>query len=294
MQTFNPYTTSSCQKLSMELCNILLTYNQSPIFVCLGTSSIIADSLGPIVGELLTKKYNLPTIVYGNISHNITQKNIQSYFNHIKQQYPKRPIIVVDACLSSFDQIGNIQLKKGAIYSTGFLSANFKTTTNTKSSYSNNTNLDKEYIKNVNIQTKNLDRYGTNTRTRYKNTYSYNNRICSGNNGTFHRYNNSVNCGHSTPHHCTCTKRSRNSQHTTKTIEKNTEPIRDKTPTLGRYCYGDYALLGVVNTLGINSLVFLKSVTLSTVLKQAGFIAKSIYYAYELYLATTTGIKSRN
>lgn len=44
---------------------------------------------------------------------------------------------------------------------------------------------------------------------------------------------------------------------------------------------GDYSILAVVNTKGIDGLSFIKSVKLKTVIEQAEFIAESIYRAYK-------------
>lgn len=185
MQTFNPTANNSLQNLTLQLCNTYFNHAKKPVFVCLGTTKVLGDCLGPIVGELLTKKYSICNYVYGNLAQNITQKNISDYFCFIKAKHPKTPIYVIDACLGDLTAVGYVNFKSGAIYTNGTLT--------------------------------------------------------------------------------------------------NKRELTDNDNATSVYHYGDYNLTACVNTVGINSLLFLKTIKLNSVLECAEFIAKAIYYSTKLF-----------
>ena len=75
------------------------------VFLCVGTSKCIGDSLGPIVGENLNNKINKSDVyVFGNLRDNITNK--------IDKQIKNPYLIVVDSALSSKKHIGRVIISK--------------------------------------------------------------------------------------------------------------------------------------------------------------------------------------
>ena len=174
MQSYNHIIKSNISKLAFNICNELLTHKNPPVFLCVGSSKFVADSLGPMVGQLLTKKHNIKTFVYGNLKHNVNNYNIITYVNFIKQHHVGAPLIVIDSCLDALNQVGLIKFNKGKTLVGGY------------------TNATAKYV-------------------------------------------------------------------------------------------GTYSVLGVVNTTGINSYLFLKSITLQTAINMATFVAESINYAFALY-----------
>lgn len=97
-------------KFSFSFAEMLITNNyNNPVFLCVGNSQVVGDLFGPLCGEILKNKYNLKT-VYGNLTNNITSKNINFVYEKIRQEYPLSPIIVLDAGLGEIEDLGKISL----------------------------------------------------------------------------------------------------------------------------------------------------------------------------------------
>lgn len=174
MKTYNPNITENTTILAFDICNEMLKTATLPIFMCVGTSKVVADCIGPLVGHLLTEKYNISTFVYGNLKNNITLDNVNFYYDFIKNTHKNSKIYVIDSALGELENVGLVKFNKGAIYLGGHFTQN--------------------------------------------------------------------------------------------------NPL-----------VGHYNLLGVINTTGVNSLLFLKNTKLNTCLKMAHYIAASINYAFMLY-----------
>ena len=52
--------------VAISLVNELLTKNEPPVFLCVGTEKVIGDSVGALVGEILSKRYKINGYIYGN------------------------------------------------------------------------------------------------------------------------------------------------------------------------------------------------------------------------------------
>ena len=83
--------------------------NTDIVFLCLGTSKMLADAYGPMVGSLLKNKYNIPTYVYGDLVKNVNAININDYLQMIKKAHPYSHIIVIDSALGNELNIGKIK-----------------------------------------------------------------------------------------------------------------------------------------------------------------------------------------
>ena len=93
-----------------------LNNNYSNIVVlCIGTNSIIGDSVGPIVGTFLKPLENDNLKIYGDMQNTLNFGNARSIINDIYRNYEKPYIITVDAALSSSKVVGDIVLSKGYI-----------------------------------------------------------------------------------------------------------------------------------------------------------------------------------
>ncbi len=86
-----------------------------PVFVCVGTDCVMGDTLGPITGQLLTKKHNIPCYVYGTLTSPVTAKNLDEYFNLIEKKHPYNPVVIIDAALGKKDDIGKIKISNTGI-----------------------------------------------------------------------------------------------------------------------------------------------------------------------------------
>lgn len=58
---------------------------KNPVFVCIGTEKVFADSLGPRVGSLLNAQMSKPYFVYGLCNQNITAENLVYCHDFIKR-----------------------------------------------------------------------------------------------------------------------------------------------------------------------------------------------------------------
>ena len=79
--------------------------DECPVILCVGSDKFVADSLGPIVAEMLVKKYNIPAYVYGGLDYNVNATNLSVVYNYIECEHPRKQIIVVDATLSESDGV---------------------------------------------------------------------------------------------------------------------------------------------------------------------------------------------
>lgn len=81
--------------------------------VCIGTDKCIVDSLGPLIGTMLTKN-NICVDVYGTLEKPVHGMNITERAREIKQKNYKT-VIAVDACLSNKKDQGTIEVRERAI-----------------------------------------------------------------------------------------------------------------------------------------------------------------------------------
>ncbi|QSZ26871.1 spore protease YyaC [Aceticella autotrophica] len=98
--------------LSEYLCEFI---NQNSVILCIGTDKCISDSLGPIVGNMLTKMIKGP-YVYGTLKKPVHAKNLADNINFIRKNYTYSNIIAIDACLGDEKSIGKISVKKSPLY----------------------------------------------------------------------------------------------------------------------------------------------------------------------------------
>lgn len=85
------------------------------IFLCVGTSKIIGDSLGPIIGSKLKCLENEFIHIYGTIEQNLNFMNAKMIIEKINSIYENPYIITIDAALSNKGRIGDITIETGYI-----------------------------------------------------------------------------------------------------------------------------------------------------------------------------------
>ncbi len=113
MGYYNYLGKNSCTNLAYEMGANLI--NNNPVFLCVGNSNVVGDCFGPLVGEILTRKYQIKR-VFGNLEHNITSKNIMEVYNLVKLRYPTEKIVIVDAALTQEENVGMIKfLNSGCV-----------------------------------------------------------------------------------------------------------------------------------------------------------------------------------
>lgn len=95
-----------------ELNNIinLNRQNKNIVFLCIGTTTLVGDSFGPIVGTLLKKSFNRKNNIkiIGDTNDSMTYQKIEDNIKDIKEKYSNSLIIVLDSALSSKGDIGKI------------------------------------------------------------------------------------------------------------------------------------------------------------------------------------------
>lgn len=85
--------------------------DRPPIFVCVGSDLISGDSLGPITGSMLKTKIALPqAVILGNLEKTITAKEIKYLAPFLKDTFPTRPIVTVDAAVGDMSDVGVIKV----------------------------------------------------------------------------------------------------------------------------------------------------------------------------------------
>lgn len=105
----------SLEKLTKVLKSIIEKEEpKESIYICIGTSRLIFDSLGPIVGEII-KNSDEKLKIYGLINDNIHAENFYKKIKKIKSIHKDSNIIVIDACSSNTYSIGSILIKEGSV-----------------------------------------------------------------------------------------------------------------------------------------------------------------------------------
>ena len=89
------------------------------VIVCFGTTAISGDALGPMVGSLLTQKYDIPAFVYGTEESNVNGKNMSQWLDFIKAVHKDALFVAVDASLGKQDKIGQIVVRDDGVCPSG-------------------------------------------------------------------------------------------------------------------------------------------------------------------------------
>jgi len=97
--------------LSEKLIKILKS-KRPIIFLCIGTDRSTGDSLGPLIGHKLQNILSDEFVLYGTLENPVHAKNLCSVIEEINLKYNDPYIIAIDACLGSFQNIGNIVIEE--------------------------------------------------------------------------------------------------------------------------------------------------------------------------------------
>ncbi len=83
------------------------------VLVCIGTDRSTGDSLGPLVGSMLTKRRHEGIAIYGTLNQPVHALNLHDTLNEINERFTSPFIIAVDACLGQHTSIGTIHVADG-------------------------------------------------------------------------------------------------------------------------------------------------------------------------------------
>lgn len=115
---FNALTNSQYKSFANKLSSLLkssCTDGQSIVLLCIGTDRSISDSLGPLVGDMITKKSGGKIPVFGTLNDPIHALNLKETLNEI-HSFSQHPfIIAVDASLGVTEHVGFVTLTNGAL-----------------------------------------------------------------------------------------------------------------------------------------------------------------------------------
>lgn len=93
---------------------LIKNYRPNSLIVNIGTVSLLPDSVGPLVGTMLTKHDNLLYQIIGTLEEPVDFGNLEEKIGLIKQMHPYKFIIGIDAAISSSP--GYITFCSGPIY----------------------------------------------------------------------------------------------------------------------------------------------------------------------------------
>lgn len=86
------------------------------LFLCIGSDRSTGDSLGPLVGHLLSKREQVDLNVIGTLTMPVHAMNLSNILNQIRNEYADSIVIAIDASLGKREHISQITLSKGPIF----------------------------------------------------------------------------------------------------------------------------------------------------------------------------------
>ena len=87
---------------------------KKPVIICVGTDITIGDSLGPMIGTMLSE-VKLDAFVYGKLNETVTAKDILNVKNFILKTHPRSEVLVIDAAIGNKSDVGFIKLSSSPI-----------------------------------------------------------------------------------------------------------------------------------------------------------------------------------
>lgn len=108
----------SAYHLSTKLCELIdkkCGPQTTLVVLCIGTDRVTGDSLGPLIGYKLSRKFLPLYTVYGTLDTPVHALNLAETVEKIKKKHPDNCIIAIDASLGSRDHLGFVTLKNGSI-----------------------------------------------------------------------------------------------------------------------------------------------------------------------------------
>ncbi|AYV72875.1 spore protease YyaC [Bacillus sp. PK3-056] len=92
-----------------------ISINQPIVFICIGTDRSTGDSLGPLIGTLLSEKNISPFHVYGTLDDPIHALNLEEKLKEVHEKHKNPYIIGIDACLGRMKSVGIVQIGDGPV-----------------------------------------------------------------------------------------------------------------------------------------------------------------------------------
>ncbi|WP_338448691.1 spore protease YyaC [Niallia oryzisoli] len=97
-----------------EMIQPSLESDREIVFLCIGSDRYIGDSLGPLIGTMLTEKH-VPYRVYGTLEEPVHAFNLKSILKEIHKKMKKPLIISIDASIGVKKLVGYVMFKEGPL-----------------------------------------------------------------------------------------------------------------------------------------------------------------------------------
>lgn len=87
----------------------------TPVFLCIGSDRVTGDSLGPMVGSALKKRYKKSIPVFGTLEMPVHALNLEETICEIKCCFAGHPLIAIDASFGTREHLGYITAGRGSL-----------------------------------------------------------------------------------------------------------------------------------------------------------------------------------
>lgn len=108
---------SSANKVSaaaFDISRALGALRRPPVILCVGSDRVTGDSVGPLVGHLLSLR-DLDCEIVGTLSAPVTALNLSETVAALRRKSAGRKIIAVDSCVGTASELGSIRVKRGSL-----------------------------------------------------------------------------------------------------------------------------------------------------------------------------------
>ena len=95
-----------------------------PVVICIGSSGVVGDSLGPMVADLLKESYGVHAYVYGGLRAPVNGVNYTRYAAFLSERHRESLVIAVDACVGDKRDVGKIKYSSKGLRAGGALNKN--------------------------------------------------------------------------------------------------------------------------------------------------------------------------
>lgn len=111
----NPDTSGQLGKYLLERLEEQPFCHALPVFLCIGSDRVTGDSLGPLVGSSLEKRYQKSIPVFGTLEMPVHALNLEHTLYHIRKLWYGHPLIAIDASIGTRQHLGYITAGKGSL-----------------------------------------------------------------------------------------------------------------------------------------------------------------------------------
>lgn len=109
------YADKAARGILLHALSVLLDdIEPEPVFICIGSDRHILDCFGPLTGTML--EYLAPGLpLYGTLDKPLHAQNLLPGLKEARQRHMGRIMVAIDASVGTEEEIGMIQLRKGAL-----------------------------------------------------------------------------------------------------------------------------------------------------------------------------------